>query len=68
VSVLSMAYAETGRYQDAASTAEVAARLAEASGDLDGVKANRELALQYRSGKPYRQAEATNGSPKQPTP
>lgn len=68
VSTLSMAYAETGRYQDAASTAEVAAGLAEASGDLDGAKANRELARQYRSGKPYRQAETTNALPKQPAP
>jgi protein O-mannosyl-transferase len=68
VSVLSMAYAETGRYQDAASTAEVAAGLAEASGDLVGAKVNRELAQQYRSGKPYRQAETTNALPKQPAP
>jgi len=61
VSTLAMAYAEAGRFGEAVSMAERAAGLASSGGDPEGVKVNRALAEQYRSGRPYREAARPAG-------
>jgi protein O-mannosyl-transferase len=55
LSILDVAYAETGRFPDAIKTAQKAAELAEASGQSESLAAiNKRLAL-YREGRPYHQ-------------
>ena len=53
---LAAAYAEVGRLQEAASTAEKAAALAIASGQKDVAAKNEELLQLYRAGKPFHQS------------
>ncbi len=52
---LAAAYAEAGRFDDAAATAEKALTLATAAGQKEVAGRNRELLELYRAGKPYRE-------------
>jgi Flp pilus assembly protein TadD len=52
---LAAAYAEAGRFSDAAAAAEKARDLAAAAGQKDVAEKNRELLDLYRAGKPYRE-------------
>lgn len=53
VGTLAAAYAEAGRFSEAAATAEKAADLATADGNAQFAAANRQLLLLYQAGKPY---------------
>ena len=55
---LAAAYAEAGRFMEAVKTAEKARDLAAAAGLKDVAAKNAELLELYRSGKPYREADA----------
>jgi tetratricopeptide (TPR) repeat protein len=52
---LAAAYAEAGRFEEAARTAEKAKKLAAAAGKSDLVEKNRELLESYRACQPYRE-------------
>lgn len=54
---LAAAYAEAGRFDDAAATAEKACTLATAAGQKEVADKNRELLELYRARKPYREPE-----------
>jgi Flp pilus assembly protein TadD len=58
IGTLAAAYAEAGRFGDAVRAAEQAIAMAEAAGDTEVAKRNRELLELYRSGKPFRQPES----------
>jgi hypothetical protein len=64
IGTLAAAYAEAGRFADAASTAEKACALAAKSGNEALVGKNQELLHLYRAGRPYR--EAANPAPAGP--
>jgi protein O-mannosyl-transferase len=53
VGTLAAAYAEAGRFPEAAATAEKAAQLADRAGLSDLAAKNRQLLELYRAGKPY---------------
>jgi Flp pilus assembly protein TadD len=55
---LAAAYAEAGRYQEAADTAEKARALALSAGQTQVAEANGRLLSLYRAGKPYREPVA----------
>jgi tetratricopeptide (TPR) repeat protein len=55
---LAAAYAEAGRYQEAADTAEKARSLALSAGQKQVAEANGKLLTLYRAGKPYREPVA----------
>jgi tetratricopeptide (TPR) repeat protein len=55
LSTLAAAYAEAGRFSDAATTAENALRLQTAAGENEMAEVNRQLLVLYRAGKPYHQ-------------
>jgi protein O-mannosyl-transferase len=57
VGTLAAALAEIGQFEEAATTAERARRLALQAGDSARVERNAELANQFRSGRPYREPE-----------
>jgi tetratricopeptide (TPR) repeat protein len=52
---LAAAYAQAGRFNEAAATGEEARRLALGAGQTDLAETNRKLTELYRSGKPYRE-------------
>jgi len=54
VGTLAVAYAQAGRFSEAASMAEKAIALATAAGDNGLAEKNRELLELYKAGKPYR--------------
>jgi hypothetical protein len=53
VAVLAAAYAEAGRFDQAAATAQQAVDLARAAGNLQFVSVNEQLLRLYTSGQPY---------------
>ncbi|HWI59680.1 MAG TPA: tetratricopeptide repeat protein [Bacillota bacterium] len=53
LSVLGMAYAEAGRFEEALAMVQQAEQLAKAAGDQEGVNANRKLAELFRARQPY---------------
>jgi tetratricopeptide (TPR) repeat protein len=55
VGTLAAAFAEAGRFTDAAATAEKAADLADADGNSRFAAINRQLLALYRAGKPFRE-------------
>ena len=55
VNTLAAAYAETGRFPDAVTTAEMALKLATDAGDKQAVAATRRLLALYQEGKPCRE-------------
>jgi cytochrome c-type biogenesis protein CcmH/NrfG len=58
VGTLAAAYAEAGRFAEAVTTAEKAARLAEQAGQPELAARNRKLIELYRAGKPYHEPAA----------
>ena len=56
VGVLAAAYAETGRFTDAVSTAQKAIELARAAGDVQFAGINEQLIRLYQAGRPYHEA------------
>jgi tetratricopeptide (TPR) repeat protein len=63
IGTLAAAYAETGRFRDAIATAEAAANLAAAQGNMQFAAVNRQLLQIYRAGKPYHEKP---GGPRNP--
>ena len=55
VSILAMAYAEVGRWEDAVAMARKAMSLATGAGDKEGAEHYRTLAEQFQARQPYRQ-------------
>jgi Flp pilus assembly protein TadD len=60
---LAAAYAEAGRFAEAAATAEKAANLATAAGNSRFASINSQLMQLYRAGKPYHEKPQTRRSP-----
>ena len=60
---LALAYAEAGRFSDAARTVQEAINISNAANDADAVTAMRERLQLYQSGRPYRES-FTKSSPK----
>jgi tetratricopeptide (TPR) repeat protein len=56
IGTLAAAYAEAGRFEDAARAAQQAIDVAMAAGDKERAEINRKLLELYRAGKPFRQA------------
>jgi tetratricopeptide (TPR) repeat protein len=63
VGTLAAAYAEAGRFSDAAATAEKAATLAAAAGNSQFANINAQLMQLYRAGKPYHEKAQTRRGP-----
>ena len=57
---LAAAYAEAGRFDDAAATAENARDLALSAGQTEVAEKNRKLLELYRAGQPYREPDASS--------
>jgi tetratricopeptide (TPR) repeat protein len=60
---LALAYAEAGRFSDAARTVQEAINISNAANDADALTAMRERLQLYQSGRPYRES-FTKSSPK----
>lgn len=63
VGVLAAAYAETGRFTDAVTTAQKAIELARAAGDTRSEAMNRRLQALYRAGRPYHEPPTSAADP-----
>jgi len=57
---LAAAYAESGRFPEAVTTAEKAEQLASSAGLKDLAEKNRQLLELYRAGKPYRESRSAS--------
>ncbi|MGH7940304.1 MAG: tetratricopeptide repeat protein [Limisphaerales bacterium] len=57
VNTLAAAYAEAGRFTDAVTTAEMAARLATKAGDAQSAATIQKLLAQYQAGRPCRESK-----------
>ena len=60
---LAAAYAEAGRFTEAATTAQKASEVARAGGDTRFAAVNERLARLYRAGRPYHEPASTTARP-----
>jgi protein O-mannosyl-transferase len=61
LTTLAAAYAEAGRFPEAVTTAEMAAKLAAAAGDARSANVNQQLLELYRANKPWHEKPPTAG-------